>query len=63
MHFVRLYRYMERMGEKVENMSVWTITALVAVIIVAYSLWGASVLHAQKGPAFTATPVTFGANL
>jgi heme/copper-type cytochrome/quinol oxidase subunit 4 len=60
---VRLYRYMERIGDKIENMGVWTVTVLVAVIVVVYSLWGASVLKAQKGPAFSVTPILFGTNL
>ncbi len=60
---MRLYRYMEQMGKRVENMGVWTITVLVAVVVIAYSLWGASVLNAQHSPAFSTTASALGTNL
>jgi hypothetical protein len=45
------------MEQIVERTGVWIVVAILAMFVIAYSLWGASVLRAERqGNVFSTTP-------
>jgi hypothetical protein len=53
------------MEKILERAGVWAVIAILAIVIVAYSLWGATMIKAERqGGAFSQTQgVSFTANL